>query len=85
MKGFPTLESARLYARRYTWSSVEEMKTVEKPWLAFSFWGETAQVLGDEYHGDSELDLFFRETPRPEDVDWASLEKMYNVKKTYGQ
>lgn len=83
--GFPTLESARLYARRYTWSSVEEMKTVEKPETAFSFYGEIAKVLGDEYSGRSELDLFFRETPPPEDVDWASLERMYDVKKTYGE
>ena len=26
VEGFPTVEAARLYARRRTWSSVEEMK-----------------------------------------------------------
>ena len=86
VEGFPTLEAARLYARRYTWATVEEMKEVPDSHTAFLIYGETARVVGDEYTTwHDEVDYFFAHEPTAEDTDWESLEKKYRVKKTYGR
>lgn len=86
IEGFPNIEAARLYARRYTWATVEEMKSVEgqNPETAFSIYGETAQVLEDAYTANSELNFFFSETPSREDIDWKALEHLYPLTWTYG-
>jgi len=80
VRGFPTRELAVEYARRRTWSSVEEMRKpglsreqVRDRWLAL---GEDCRVIGPEgvvYVARSELDTFLDHSPPPERRDWVGL------------
>lgn len=79
--GFPAEEVAVEYARRRTWSSVEEMKAagrspeeVREHWLAL---GEECWVVGPEgnvvYRGRAELETFIRHPIPPDRRDWLGL------------
>jgi len=84
--GFPTVEAARLYARRRTWSSVERVKALnpkkETAKWAYAIYGETASVLEDDYSAWSEREMFFDQTPLPEDIDWEALEEEFELTKS---
>ena len=77
VSGFSTIEAARLYARRRTRASVEELR---KPGIApadlrrlWHLYGEDCKVLGDTYSGASEIDRFIAEPAQGEDCDWTTL------------
>lgn len=77
VSGFATLDAARLYARRRTRASVEELR---KPGIAdadlrklWYLYGEDCKVMGDDYSGAAELDRFIAEPARDEDCDWMTL------------
>ncbi len=78
--GFPTRELAIEYARRRTWSSVEEVRhpglareQVRDRWLAL---GEDCRVVGPEgvvYVARTEIDLFLDQPCPPDKRDWAGF------------
>ena len=78
--GFPTREQAIEYARRRTWTSVEQVREpglsreeLKRRWLAL---GEDCRVVGPEgviYLARSELDTFLETPPPPERRDWHGL------------
>ncbi len=78
--GFPTRELAIEYARRRTWSSVDQMREqnlsreqVRNRWLAL---GEDCRVVGAEgvvYMARAELEAFLEHPLPPERRDWVSL------------
>jgi hypothetical protein len=77
VSGFATLAAARLYARRRTRASVEELR---KPGIAdadlrklWYLYGEDCTVLGDSYSGPAELDRFIAEPAPSEDCDFTAL------------
>ena len=77
VSGFATLDDARLYARRRTRASVEELR---KPGLAdaelrrlWYLYGEDCKVMGDGYSGADDLDRFIAEPARGGDIDWTTL------------
>jgi hypothetical protein len=88
--GFSSEEEAIEYARKRTWSSVEENKNKEKSqeenkklWLSF---GEESMVLGGEkYSGRSEIEFFLTNKPKPEDTDYSSIEKRLGSKFKYSK
>ena len=79
--GFPSRELAVEYARRRTWSSVEEMKgpdiSPEKVKERWSALGEDCRVVGPEgkliYRARSELELFIAQPLPPERRNWVEL------------
>lgn len=78
LRGFPTLEVAREYARRRTRDSVEELRRpsqspgdLRRQWLSF---GEDCCVIGERYCGASELDYFVAHPATAEERDWKSIE-----------
>lgn len=81
--GFPAEEVAVEYARRRTWTSVEEMKApgrspeeVRKHWLAL---GEECWVVGPDgdviYRARAELETFIHHPIPPDRRDWVGLYK----------
>ncbi len=80
VRGFPRRELAVEYARRRTWSSVDEMRApglspeqVRGRWLAL---GEDCRVVGPEgvvYVARSELEFFLTNPIPPARRDWAGL------------
>jgi len=77
--GFPTLELAKEFARRWVRDSLEEMRSptqtraaLREQWFAF---GEDAVVLGGNYSGCSELDFFIDHPAAPEERDWQAIKK----------
>ncbi len=80
VEGFPTAELAIEYARRRTWSSVDEMRRpgdtpegLRERWRAF---GEDCRVVGPEgviYVASSELERFLARPATPEERDWTGL------------
>lgn len=80
VQGFSTRELAVEYARRRTWSSVDEVREpglsreqVRERWLAL---GEDCRVVGPEgvvYVARSKLDLFLAHPLPPEHRDWVGL------------
>jgi hypothetical protein len=76
--GFPSLEVAKEFARRWTRDSVEELRSpgqspedLRKAWVIF---GEDAMVLGDGYKGSDELDFFITHPATSDERDWQSLD-----------
>lgn len=75
--GFPTLELAREFARRWVRDSVEELRKtsqtneeVRSSWLTF---GEDAVVVGQGYAGSFELDFFLEHPATKEERDWHAI------------
>ncbi|MFX1519817.1 MAG: hypothetical protein ACFFCD_07845 [Promethearchaeota archaeon] len=82
--GFPTLELAIEFARRWVRDSLENQRKsnqskeeLRKMWYAF---GEDAVVLGGDYHGSSELDFFIDHPAKPEELDWQTIKKKTGIK-----
>jgi hypothetical protein len=82
--GFPTLELAREFARRWVRDSVEELRSagqtreeLRRLWHSF---GDDALVLGGNYAGYSELDFFIDHPASSEERDWAAIKKQAGVK-----
>ena len=72
--GFPTLELATEFARRWVRDSVEELRAdgwtpagLRNQWFTF---GEDAVVIGGNWKGLDELDHFVRNPATPEERDW---------------
>ena len=83
IKGFPTLELAKEFARRWTRDSLEELRKpgqtkeeLRKQWFTF---GEDAMVVGGDYSGYSELDFFIDHPATKEERDWQSIEKAAGI------
>lgn len=81
--GFPTLELAIEFARRWVRSSLEYFRKpnrlkeeLSKMWYMF---GEDAVVLGGDYHGSSELDFFIEHPATPEERDWQSIKRKAGI------
>ncbi len=81
--GFPTLELAQEFARRWTRDSLEEQR---KPHQAredlsamWAMFGENAIVLGGDYNGRDELDFFIDHPATPEEQDWQAIEKKAGI------
>ncbi|MEO5369669.1 MAG: ATP-binding protein [Magnetococcus sp. DMHC-1] len=78
VEGFPSLEQATEYARRFVRDSVEEFRhpgmserELREQWFLF---GEDALVLNGDYAGSQELDLFITTPATPEDRDWQACQ-----------
>ncbi len=83
INGFPTLELAIEFARRWTRDSLENFRRpnqskedIRKMWYMF---GESAFVIGGNYHASSELDFFIDHPATPEERDWQSIKKKAGI------
>lgn len=77
--GFPTLELATEFARRWVRDSVEELRTADwtpdglrNQWFTF---GEDAIVIGGDWKGLDELEQFILNPATPEERDWQAIKK----------
>lgn len=77
IRGFPSLETAREFARRFVRDSLEELRApnqtrdeLRRLWFLF---GEDASVEGTGHGGSSELDFFIDNPATPEERDWVAL------------
>ena len=82
VEGFPTVELANEFARRWVRDSVEELRgshqtdeEVRRMWHAF---GEDASVIGGEPHyaGSHELDYFIAHPATAEERDWRAIKRL---------
>ena len=79
--GFPTIELAVEFARRWVRESLEENRKkdktaeeIKKMWRTF---GEDAVVLDGNYRGSSELDYFvLNPATKKEHTDWKAIKKL---------
>ena len=76
VEGFPSLEQAREYTRRFVWDSVEELRRpgmdatdLREQWFLF---GEDAIVLDGDYAGSRKLDHFIAHPATKEERDWQT-------------
>ena len=83
IEGFPTLELAIEFARRWVRNSLENQRKskqtkeeLRKMWQAF---GENAVVLGGDYSGSSELDFFIDNPANPGEIDWQEIKKKAGI------
>jgi hypothetical protein len=83
--GFPSVELAREFARRWVRDSVEEQRATNRPreelrrmWHAF---GEDASVLGCEPHyaGSHELDFFIEHPATDAERDWREIKRLAGI------
>ena len=81
--GFPTLELAMEFARRWTRDSIEEQRApnqnnaqLRQSWHAF---GECASVIGADYSGHDEIEYFIEHPASPEEVDWQAVKRDADV------
>ena len=81
VRGFPTFEAAKEYARRRVRDSVEELRApgqsraeLRRLWHIF---GEDALVTGGEerYAGSHELDYFIAHPATEDERDWQAIKK----------
>lgn len=82
VEGFPTVELANEFARRWVRDSVEELRALnqtreELPRLWHTF-GEDAAVLASEPHyaGSHELDYFIEHPATNEERDWQAIKRL---------
>ena len=82
ISGFPTVELANEFARRWVRDSVEELRAagqtreeLRRMWHAF---GEDASVLGGEPHyaGSHELDFFIDHPADAAERDWQEVKRL---------
>jgi len=82
ISGFPTVELANEFARRWVRDSVEELRAADQTreelrrmWFTF---GEDASVLGGEPHyaGSHELDFFIDHPATAVERDWKEIERL---------
>ena len=86
VRGFPTFEAAKEYARRRVRDSVEELRApgqskeeLRRLWLVF---GEDALVTGGEEHytASHELDYFIAHPATDDERDWQAVKKDAGIK-----
>ena len=86
IRGFPSFELAKEFARRWVRDSVEEQRKpgqskedLRRMWHTF---GEDASVLGGEPHyaGSHELDFFIEHPARPEERDWQAVKRLAGIR-----
>lgn len=86
VRGFPSFEAAKEYARRRVRDSVEELRApgqsraeLRRLWLIF---GEDALVTGGEerYTASHELDYFIAHPATEEERDWQAVKKGAGIK-----
>ncbi len=77
ISGFPTLDTAREFARRWTRSSLEDLRKenigaeeLKDLWHNF---GEDCIVIGGNYAGSSELQFFIDHPAIPEEINFNAL------------
>ncbi|HLL14252.1 MAG TPA: hypothetical protein VK388_04170 [Pyrinomonadaceae bacterium] len=82
VQGFPTVQLANEFARRWVRDSVEELREpnqikedLRRLWHMF---GQDASVLGGEPHyaGSHELDYFIEHPATAEERDWQAIKKL---------
>ena len=85
VEGFPTVELANEFARRWVRDSVEELRALnqtreELRYLWYIF-GEDASVLGGEPHyaGSHELDYFIEHQATREERDWQAIKRVAGI------
>ncbi len=85
VRGFPTFELAREFARRWVRDSVEEQRRpgqskeeLRRMWHTF---GEDASVIQGEPHyaGSHELDFFIEHPATAEERDWQAVKRLAGV------
>jgi hypothetical protein len=82
VKGFPTVQLANEFARRWVRDSVEELRepeqTKEELRRSWHMFGQDASVLGGEPHyaGSHELDYFIERPATAEERDWPSIKRL---------
>jgi hypothetical protein len=85
VEGFPTVQLANEFARRWVRDSVEELRTsnqtkeeLRRLWYIF---GEDALVLGGEPHyaGSHELDYFIEHPATAGERDWQAIKKLAGI------
>ncbi len=81
--GFPTLELAQEFARRWTRDSLEEQRkpgqTREDLSAMWAMFGENAIVIGGDYNGRHELDFFIDHPASREEQDWQAIKKKAGI------
>jgi len=76
IEGFPSLELAREFARRWVRDSLGvpgDGVTKEKLRSSWYMFGEDAGVIGGHYFGSDELDFFLDNPASAEELDWKSV------------
>ena len=82
VEGFPTVQLANEFARRWVRDSVEELRAVQQTsddlrrlWHMF---GQDASVVGGEPHyaGSHELDYFIEHPATGEERDWQAIKSL---------
>lgn len=86
IKGFPSFELAREYAKRWVRSSLEELRQpnqgkeeLRRLWFTF---GDDAMVVGSEgqrYSTDSELDFFIEHPASKEEQDFEAIVRQAGI------
>ena len=85
VEGFPTVELANEFARRWVRDSVEELRALNQTreelrslWFIF---GEDASVLAGEPHyaGSHELDYFIEHPATAEERDWQAIQRLAGI------
>ena len=82
--GFPTLELATEFARRWTRDSLEEQRkpkqTKEDLSAMWAMFGENAIVIGGDYNGRHELDFFIDHPASLEEQDWQAIKEKEGIR-----
>jgi hypothetical protein len=82
VEGFPTVQLANEFARRWVRDSVEELResnqTKEELRRSWHMFGQDASVLGGEPHyaGSHELDYFIEHPAAAEERDWQLIKRL---------
>jgi hypothetical protein len=85
VEGFPTVQLANEFARRWVRDSVEELRglnqTKEEVSGLWHKFGQDASVLGGEPHyaGSHELNYFLEHPATAEERDWKAIEKLAGI------
>ena len=82
--GFPTLELAREFARRWTRDSLEEQRkpkqSKEELSAMWAMFGENAIVIEGDYNGRHELDFFIDHPASRKERNWHEVMKRAGVR-----
>ena len=74
VRGFPTLELAKEFARRWVRSCVEEARRELNDPRAWRLCGEVALVPG-HYDPDDEIEFFISHPATAEETDWQAVKR----------
>lgn len=85
ISGFPTLELANEFARRWVRDSLEELRqpaqTREELRRAWHMFGDDASVLGSEPHyaGSHDLDYFIEHPATAGERNWQEIKRLAGI------